>query len=366
MDDLLSKVMDLQPAWQAKNSVPMQRRGVLVRTDMPNWLREHHEAIAEAMGVPLEDVGILGRDGAGQKTEVAWARVHSKVRSPSATLGWYVVYLFDMSGDKVYLSLNQGTTKWNGGELKPRDPSELRRRNDWARPVIQEQASTRTDLVTAISLGARGPLGQGYESGNVIAIEYRRDALPTPEVLTSDLLFMTRLLGTVYKAEQATAHLPGDVAVEVREAQESADTTAGRRKSRRSGQGFLLTAGERRAIELRAVLLATEHFQAEGWSVKDVGATQSYDLKLSRGEERLHVEVKGTTSEGTQVILTRSEVERQRELAPHNALVVVHSINLDRSTEPPSATGGVLHCTSPWIIEDDSLTVISYVHTTGL
>ncbi|MEU9415365.1 DUF3578 domain-containing protein [Streptomyces sp. NPDC048272] len=366
MDDLLSKVMDLQPVWQAKNSVPMQRRGVLVRTDMPNWLREHREAIAGSMGVPLSDVGIQGRDGAGQKTEVAWARVFSQERSPSATGGWYVVYLFDMSGDRVYLSLNQGTTKWNGGELKPRKPSELRKRNDWARPVIQEQASTRTDLITKISLGARGPLGQGYEAGNVIAVEYRRDALPTPKVLTEDLLFMTSLLGAVYEAEQTTPHVPIDVAVEVREAQQRADTTAGRRVSRHSGQGFLLTSDERRAIELRAVLLATEHFQAEGWTVKDVGATHSYDLRLIRGEERLHVEVKGTTSEGGQVILTRSEVERQRELAPHNALVVVHSIHLDRTAEPPSATGGDLHCTSPWIIEDDSLTVVSYVHTTGL
>ncbi|KOU62258.1 hypothetical protein ADK55_08935 [Streptomyces sp. WM4235] len=41
VDDLLSKVMDLQPVWQAKNSVPMQRCGVLIRRDMPNWLRKH-------------------------------------------------------------------------------------------------------------------------------------------------------------------------------------------------------------------------------------------------------------------------------------------------------------------------------------
>lgn len=37
---------------------------------------------------------------------------------------------------------------------------------------------------------------------------------------------------------------------------------------------------------------------------------------------------------GSQVILTRSEVEQQRKLAPHNALVVVHSISLDRTVTP--------------------------------
>ncbi|MET7797052.1 protein NO VEIN domain-containing protein [Streptomyces decoyicus] len=94
--------------------------------------------------------------------------------------------------------------------------------------------------------------------------------------------------------------------------------------------------------------------------MKDVGAKESHDLHLSRGDERLHVEVKGTTSEGTQVILTRAEVERQRELAPANALVVVHAITLDHTAQPPAATGGVLQCTSLWSIAEDDLTVVSY------
>ncbi|MGW6920978.1 hypothetical protein ACWGA9_06780 [Streptomyces sp. NPDC054950] len=77
--------------------------------------------------------------------------------------------------------------------------------------------------------------------------------------------------------------------MEVREATQSA--TANRRSARKGGQGFLLTAAERGAIEKRRVLLAAEHFKARGWTVKDVDATKSYDLKLKRGDEKLHVEV---------------------------------------------------------------------------
>ncbi|WP_329560098.1 hypothetical protein OG711_21605 [Streptomyces uncialis] len=89
------------------------------------------------------------------------------------------------------------------------------------------------------------------------AIEYRRDALPAPKSLAENLLFMAGLLGTLYKAEEAAAQVSGDVPAVVREAQQSANNTAGRRASRGSRQGFLLTSEERQAIELRAALLAT-------------------------------------------------------------------------------------------------------------
>lgn len=108
----------------------------------------------------------------------------------------------------------------------------------------------------------------------------------------------------------------------------------------------------------------TEYFKAEGWSVKDVGANESFDLLLSRGDERCRAEVKGTTSAGTDVILTRAEVETQRKYYPHNALVVVHSIKLDRTGPEPTTSGGVLHCTSPWAVHDEDLSVISYAYRT--
>ncbi|MGW1958688.1 MrcB family domain-containing protein [Streptomyces sp. NPDC001935] len=366
MHELLGEVLDLQKVWRAKNTKEMQRRGVIIRREITDWLRERQHAVAQAADLAPDNVGIEGRDATGLKAEVPWTRVYALDRSPSSTAGWYLVYLFSLPGDCAYLSLIQGTTVWDGGEFKPRRPAELRSRVDWARPLIARHAVEREDLVTSINLNARSSLGRGYETGNVVAIKYRRDALPNADVLTCDLLYMASLLGVLYRAESRAPYVPGDMAPEVVEATQSAARTAGRRPARPAGQRFDLTSSERRAVELHSVRTATEHFKAQGWSVKDVGATKSYDLHLRRGQEKLHVEVKGTISDGSQVILTRAEVERQREFAPNNALVVVHSIDLDRSLDPPLATGGTLHCTSPWHIEDDSLTVVSYIHQTGL
>lgn len=369
MKDLLSKVLALQPSWTSANTEEMRVRGVTIRQELPSLLRAHEAALAAALGTTSEELGVEGRDGTGLKTEVPWVRVFGREQSPSATTGWYVVYLFSASGRHVYLSLNQGTTIWTGGDFKARRPEDLRARVGWALPFLAEQMATRQDLLPTIQLDARTPLGRGYGPGNVVAIAYERDNIPEQDVLLADLLFMTGLLSILYTQERLAPHIPGDPAPEVLEAEQSAARTAGRRTAggaqpRRSGQGFLLTAAERKAIELHSVRMATEHFKAQGWSVKDVGARESFDLLLSRGDERCRAEVKGTTSAGTDVILTRAEVEKQRDYHPHNALVVVHSIKLDRTGPEPTTSGGVLHCTSPWAVQEEDLTVISYAYRT--
>ncbi|MGW6715135.1 MrcB family domain-containing protein [Streptomyces globisporus] len=372
MDDLLGSVLDLQGAWTASNTDEMRKRGVRIRQDLPALLKAHSAALADALGVPVEELGVEGRDGTGLKTEIPWVRVYAREQSPSATTGWYVVYLFSAAGDRVYLSLNQGTTVWTGGDFKARKVQDLRARVGWALPLLAEKITDRGDLHQEILLDARTPLGRGYEPGNVVAIEYSREALPAQQILIRDLLYMLSLLRSIYAAELLAPHIPGDPTPEVLEAEQSAAVVAGRRSTRRatrptrSGQGFRLTAAERRAIERRSVHVATGFFEAQGWSVKDVGDRESFDLLLTRGEERLRAEIKGTTSAGHDVILTRAEVEKQRRYHPYNALVVVHSIALNRTAEEPVASGGILHCTSPWEIADEDLTVISYAYRTAV
>ncbi|WP_405673399.1 DUF3578 domain-containing protein [Streptomyces canus] len=369
MDDLLSKVLELQPSWTATNTDEMQERGVIIRQQLPELLRADGARLSVALGVSLDDLGVEGRDGTGLKSEIPWVRVFGREQSPSSTTGWYVVYLFSASGRRVYLSLNQGTTIWTGGVFKARRVEDLRARVDWAQPLLAEATAARSDLHGTIELDARTPLGRGYGPGNVLAIAYERDQLPAQETLLEDLRFMTGLLGTLYESERLAPYIPGDPTPEVVEAEQSAAKTAGRRtpgdaRPRREGQGFLLTSSERRAIERHSVRMATEHFEAQGWRVKDVGDKESFDLLLTSGERKLHVEVKGTTSAGLEVILTRAEVEKQRKYYPDNALVVVHSIELDRTGEEPATSEGVLHCTSPWVVDDEDLTVISYAYRT--
>lgn len=367
VDTLFKEVLDLQRVWTANNTPEMHRRGVLIRKEIPAKLSPHIGRLAAALGTAPTEVGIEGRDGTGLKTEIPWVRVFSREVSPRATSGWYIVYLFSSGGDRVYLSLNQGTTVWTGKDFTPRKPQELEARVKWARPLVSTLAAQRADLCRQIKLDARkSHLGDGYEAGNVAAIEYRSDNLPSEATLLDDLLFMSQMLGELYKGERTASYVPGDVPPEVIEAEESAAKAARRRNVTTKGQGTRLNVQERQAVERHSVDMATKYFQDQGWTVKDVGAKESYDLLLSRGNERLHVEVKGTTSRGEQVILTRAEVERQRDLAPQNALVVVHSITLNRSAKPATASGGTLCCTTPWRIEEEDLTVVSYVYRTGL
>jgi hypothetical protein len=152
-------------------------------------------------------------------------------------------------------------------------------------------------------------------------------------------------------------YVPGELAPEIADALTAVERAAGRRPRR---QGFRLSAAERRAIERRGVLLATTWLQGQGYSVKDVGTTRSYDLDARKGMEHLSVEVKSSTSEADEVILTRKEVELQRDEHPANMLIVVSAVVLDRSTDPPEASGGVLRQIGPWDIVEDDLLPIAY------
>ncbi len=351
----MQEVLDLQPSWTWERTPAMVRRGELIRHEAPRWLTEHRGELAEAIGIPAEDLFAGGRDATGRKTRVPWVRYASKQRSPKATRGFYVVYLFAFDGSAVYLSLNQGTTELENGAYVRRPPAGLVGNVRWAREIVADWIGARSDLVDP-SLKDNGPrsLGFGYELGNIAAVRYESGAIPDDEQLLEDAVDFGRALGSLYREEDV---LPSaEQAPEVVEAEEAARSAAG--KPRPPGAGFRQNKEERDLIEKHAEDMAAAHYGELGWDVQRLG--RPYDLELTREGTRMTVEVKGTTSPGTGVVLTRNEVTHHRAAYPANALVVVRNIELDRSTSPPTATGGELFELSPWAIEDDALTVVSY------
>lgn len=125
-----------------------------------------------------------------------------------------------------------------------------------------------------------------------------------------------------------------------------------------------LSYAQRQAVEQRAVAVVVELLEAEGWTVRDVGATHSYDLDCSRPENaRLLVEVKGTTQRPESIVLTANEVEVARSHYPNTALYVVHGIALAGDVTPPAASGGTVHVLRPWNPDPDRLrpTAFTYV-----
>lgn len=146
---------------------------------------------------------------------------------------------------------------------------------------------------------------------------------------------------------------------EISEAVEALQAIAG--KPRKTfGQGFQSSFEARRAIELRAMHLAINHFQQQGWVVEDVSKYESYDLLCTRQEEKLYVEVKGTTSEGLKILMTYQEVIHTQQNYPHTALFVVSQIKLINSEAELEAIGGEIKLFQPWLLSDDSLKAIAY------
>ncbi len=109
-----------------------------------------------------------------------------------------------------------------------------------------------------------------------------------------------------------------------------------------AGAGRSADAAFNSAVEKRAVAMAIELYRVVGWTeVEELG--RPYDLVCRRpdGAEK-HVEVKGTTGAGADVMFTPNEIHHFRT-CPHGAdLVVVRDIHVDRTTTPYHATGGEL------------------------
>ena len=74
-------------------------------------------------------------------------------------------------------------------------------------------------------------------------------------------------------------------------------------------QGFQQSKEYRTAIERRAMHVAFDILELEGWIAHDVSSSESYDIHCLRGHEKAYVEVKGTSGSGEQIILTNAEVQ---------------------------------------------------------
>jgi hypothetical protein len=145
---------------------------------------------------------------------------------------------------------------------------------------------------------------------------------------------------------------------EIEDALDASAIAAGKRPTR---SGFRQSAPARRAIELRAMKLAADFLKEHGCTdICDVSSSESYDLRCRFDAEELHVEVKGTTSEGERVLLTRNEVAHAREWHPSVALVVVAGIDLAERGGVQVAVGGHARIIHPWEVLDTALEPISY------
>lgn len=124
-----------------------------------------------------------------------------------------------------------------------------------------------------------------------------------------------------------------------------------------AGQSWLADGARRRSIELYAMEQAINHYKAQWPVVEDVSAKESFDLRCRNGHVELRVEVKGTTTAGGSILLTRNEVRHAEDSRNSMSLFVVSGILVDSAN---NCSGGIPLVIEPWIINRERLAPIAY------
>lgn len=126
-------------------------------------------------------------------------------------------------------------------------------------------------------------------------------------------------------------------------------------------QGFSASAVVRKAIEIRAMEVVEQNLASEGWITSDVSATQSYDLLCRRNTEIKYVEVKGTSGEGQEILITAAEVAFAHAHASEMCLAIVSKIVLlEDAGGGISASGGTVRIIEAWSPKAEDLLPVSF------
>ena len=105
---------------------------------------------------------------------------------------------------------------------------------------------------------------------------------------------------------------------------------------------------------------AKEYFRGKGYELDDHSKNRPYDLLCSRGRKVLYVEVKGTQTDGSEIILTNGEVEFARRHQGQMVLFILHSIEVSNVNNKLLLCGGKRTLIRPWIVDEGRLMPLSF------
>jgi hypothetical protein len=357
MREQFETVITLQAEFSGENTPAMQRRGLLIRRDIPAEIITRSGELRAALGTFGDDATAQGRDGTGRKTYVPWVRWYSPARSPSAQRGWYIVYLFHPDASGVSLCISHGSTTLENGAYVEKSDAEVAELMDWANAVVGTEFVDDTSVRRGIALGS-GQLAAAYERTTVFSKFYSTGQVPADDILFDDLLRFSRPLQKLYRA-QDLGLTPGQAHLDTAHlAAEIERFTAPLRSKSGTGQGRGLSPGDRKLIEIHAMGFARRWLDENGFISNDVSAIDSCDFRAMRDNEEWVIEVKGTTGGLGAVLLTPNEIALHRRWHPRNALLVVHGIQL--GPDPGKVGGGELVAVTPWKIDDERLKPVCF------
>ena len=223
-------------------------------------------------------------------------------------------------------------------------------------PVISGRSIVRTGRPGSTSISWTVPCDRrfGYAALND-AVGYAPNAVP----LGFRILDEARSEAVLARFPQLV--VAGATSPEIVEAEQAIARAAGKAKG--GGQGFQLSPAARTAIEHHAMDRVQQYYEGLGWKAARVQVDRPYDLLCTKGDQKLHVEVKGTMSPGVKVVVTAGEVRHAQQGSVSIALAVVSRITLQSvSHGKTTATSGTLRVQHPWNIDPERLEPIGYFY----
>ena len=351
----IKRICELQPSYSSENTPDMNERGRLVRTVLASELRAKIPTLQIYFDDVFDDLAVEASDGIGRKTEAPWVRLFSRAMSPNPRNGFYIVIHFAADGSGFFITLGCGSTVWSGGDLRPVSDSELKSKTDWARSVIEAKWKSIDPFEDHMLLGAKAPLPRTFEKATAIA-KFLRPVSATEHEIDTLLGMACRGLNEIYIAQLEQRDItPAD-----QDALQVIEITKPLQK-KGYGQGLGLSAQDRKAIELHAMKMALAYLQEQGYSCIDTSFNKPFDILAKMGDREIKVEVKGTTSDNCKsIMMTKNEVELHRRETGNTALIIVSSIRLQKSTNQPETSGGLLEALIGWNIDAWKLEPMAY------
>jgi len=255
----------------------------------------------------------------------------------------------DEVGDYHVLSLTSlGRRRTRDGGTEPNRPSR-KDRHAYIQGPLLDALSGQSIIVLGVHQGGDGSKTGRYTPRFLHITGPVEDALPR---------LAQTLGGNTYRIDIFLS-LDGDQrtqAVAVSAAEQALDEA----HAKKTSQTFSASPERKKAVEMHAMDAARAYFEARGYAMKNTSANRPYDFLGDKNGEHLFIEVKGTSSNGEKVFLTRNEVAHARKHP--SALFVLANIDVTWSQGKPMPSGGVHRVSHPWHVDDGVLTPMTFEH----
>lgn len=347
----LKQVASLQPMYTYENTPEMQARMSALKL-AASELQKTTEVLEALKSHDLSDIGVEASDGLGRKAEAPWIRIYSKYLSPSAREGFYLVIHFPIDGNSIYVTLGCGATKYENGSLRDLPVNDLLQRAGWARALLAKSGYLPS-FPDQLDFGSTSSRPRAYANATAIAKKFPVDQI-NQDTFVKSMITALQALDELYDEQTKGSHLDeGDKQLAlIEEAIKPTRTSLGR-------QGFGLTANQRKAVEMRGMLVATSMLEALDYQVTDVSNKQSFDLLAKKTTETRKIEVKASTSASLEsIVMTHNEVKLHSDRTELTGLILVSGVELDRSSD--TASGGSGEIIFDWSPDDWGIEPIAF------